>query len=131
MVTRKLTQTEKILFFLIINAVIFGGIFAAKLLGFTTDSLLILTTAISLEIIYLAFSIQRSMNKTAQTLLDLEKQTANIRENEEKTHTDLIYIGHQMKLIQHELDLLRKGNFLKQNGNSHRILSKNASTFFK
>lgn len=119
MVTRKLTPSEKIFFFLIANALLIGGIFAARLLGFTTDSLLVLTAAVSLEIIYLAFSIQRSINKTTQALQDLEKGMAELRENEEKTHTALIYIGHQMKIMQHELLNFKKHNLLKVNGNGH------------
>lgn len=104
-------KINKIFLFLLANALLVGGIFAARLLGFNTDSLLVLTTAVSLEIIYLAFSIQRSINKTAQTLQELEKQISQIKENEEKTHTSLIYLAHQMKPIQHP----------KLNGNGHHL----------
>ncbi len=120
MITRKLTSSQKILFFLIANALLIGGIFAARVLGFTTESFLALTAAMSLEMIYLAFSIQRSINKTTQALLELEKNMADrIRENEEKTNTALIYIGHQMKMMQHELLTLKKHNLIKLNGNVH------------
>lgn len=120
MTVRKLSSSEKVFFSVIINAVLVGAIFGLKLLGLSTNSIfLIIATIVSLEIVYLAIFIQISVNKNAQGLDKVEKYIDNIRENEEKTQTSLLYIGHQMKLIQHELDILRKSHIFKTSGNGH------------
>ncbi len=120
MTLRKLTSTEKIFLSLVINILAFGGIFALKLLGLTTNTvLLMLAMAISVEVIYLAFFIQMSVNKNSQSLTEMEKHLEGIRLDEEKTYTALIYTGHQVKNMQHELNAYRKGHALKSNGNGH------------
>lgn len=119
MITRKLARTERIFLSLITATVLFGGIFALKTFGIATDSiLLILTAIVSLEIIYLAISIQ-TLNRNTQSLEEAKKHLEEIKEDGEKTRTSLIYIGHQMKFIQHELDSLKKGHAIKTNGNGH------------
>src|SRR3990172_3545249 len=109
MTVRKLTPSEKISLFLIINTLFFGTIFGLGLLWLPLEWIqLILVTAASIEVIYLTIFIKMSVNKNAHDLAEMEKRIENIREDEEKTRTVLIYIGHQMKAIQHELDALRK-----------------------
>ncbi|TSC86640.1 MAG: hypothetical protein G01um10147_852 [Microgenomates group bacterium Gr01-1014_7] len=129
MTTRSLTPVGK--FFLkitewvgtpisaIIHTLLFGGIFLLKLVGFSTEFVLaVLTTTVALEVIYLAIFIQLSINKSARTLEKMEEEVAAIREDEVKTHTILIHLGHQMKAIQQDLDILKKNGFLKSsNGN--------------
>lgn len=120
MTVRKLTSLQKIFLSLIINALLFGGIFALRLFGLTTDSiLLVLAAVVSLEIIYLTIFVQMSANKNTTSLEKAQEHIEEIKENEEKTQTALIYIGHQMKAMQHELDYLRKSSILKSNGNGH------------
>ena len=120
MTVRKLSSSEKLFLSAVVNIVLFGGVFALRMLGLATDSiLLILATAVSLEVIYFAIFIQMSVNKNTLNLEEVTKHIQEIRENEERAHTTLIYTGHQMKLIQHELDNLRKAKFFKSNGNSH------------
>lgn len=119
MILRKLAPPQKIFLSLIINAVLFGGIFALGFFGLPTGSILfILAAAVSLEVIYIAISIQASINKHAQSLADMEKHIEKIKEGEEKSHTILIYMGHQMRATQHELDILRKSGILKSNGHT-------------
>lgn len=120
MTVRKLTPSEKIFLFLIINILFLGGIFGLGLLWLPLNWIqLILVTAATIEVVYLTIFIKISMNKNARSLAEMEERIENIREDEEKTRTVLIYIGHQMRAIQHELDALRKNNTLRSNGNGH------------
>lgn len=117
---KKLAPPQKIILSLIINAVLFGMIFASGFFGLSAGSILfILAAAVSLEVIYIAISIQASINKHTQSLADMENHIEKIKESEEKAHTILIYIGHQMRATQHELDILRKSGIVKPNGNGH------------
>lgn len=131
----KLTMLEKISFkltdwvgtpiSLIIHSLLFVGIFALRYLGVTTDYiLLILTTAVSLEAIYLSIFIQMSVNRNTESLEEVEEDIEDIQEEtteEEEAHKVLIHIGQQMRTIQQDLDALRKSGLLKPSGNGHRI----------
>lgn len=107
-------------FSLIVHTIIFGGILALRFFGVAADYILyIFTTAIAIEVIYLAIFIQLSINKSARTMERMESGLEFIREDEVKTQTILIHLGHQMKTIQHDLDILKKGSLLKtSNGQS-------------
>ena len=120
MTVRKLTPSEKFFFFLIINTIFFGGVFALRILGLATEAiLLILAAATSLEVIYVALSVQTAVTKNTQSMQEIEDCMKRVTEDEEKNQNALIYIGHQMKTIQHELDNLRKNPILRTNGNGH------------
>jgi len=110
---------------LIIHSLLFAGIFALRYFGVTTDYiLLILTTAVSLEAIYLSIFIQMSVNRATESLEEVEENIEDIQEEadeEEEAHKVLIHIGQQMKTIQQDLDTLRKSGVLKPSGNGHRI----------
>lgn len=131
----RLTALEKISFkltewvgtplSLIIHTLIFAGIFALRRIGWTTgDILLALTTAVSLEAIYLAIFIQMTVNRNTESLEEVEEDIEGIQEDateEEEAHRVLIHIGQEMRTIQQELDILKKSGVLKTNGNGHRI----------
>ena len=103
---------------IIVHSLLFVGIFSLYFFGITTDKiLLILTTAVSLEAIYLSIFIQMSVNRATESLEDIQEDVIE----EEQAHKVLIHIGQQMKVIQQELDILRKSGVLKTNGNGHRI----------
>lgn len=120
MTLRKLNSAEKIFFSLIFNILLFGGVFSLKLFGVTTNTvLLLLALVVSLEVIYLSFFIQMSVNKNTQNIREAEKHIESIRIDEERIYTALIYTGHQLKAMQHELNAFRKGHSLKPNGNGH------------
>lgn len=136
---RKLTRLEKISFkltdwvgtpaSLIVHTLFFAGIFALRKFGITTDYLLlILTTAVSLEAIYLSIFIQMTVNRNTESLEEVEEDIEDIQEDvdeDEEAHKVLIHIVQQMKSIQQELDHLKKSGALKSSGNgnghSHRI----------
>lgn len=130
---RKLTVLEKISFkltdwvgtpvSLVIHTLLFVGIFALRYVGVATDYvLLILTTAVSLEAIYLSIFIQMTVNRNTESLEEVEENIEDIQEEateEEEAHQVLIHIGQQMKTIQQDLDVLKKSGVLKLSGNGH------------
>ena len=108
---------------LIIHSLLFVGIFSLRYFGVTTDYiLLILTTAVSLEAIYLSIFIQMTVNRATESLEEVEEDIEGIQEDvseEDEAHQVLIHIGHQIKAIQQDLDVLRKSGILKPSGNGH------------
>lgn len=64
---------------LVIHTVIFVGIFALLLIGVPLDTiLLILTTSVSLEAIYLAIFIQMGINEQAEDIDDILEDTEDL-----------------------------------------------------
>ena len=118
MFLKKLSSSENFFLPLIINLLLFGGIFALGMFRMTTGLIqLILVTAVFLEIIYLTILIQMSDNRNIKGLNEVKKHIEELREGEEKTYNGLIYTGHQMKAMQHELNALKRSSILKPNGN--------------
>jgi uncharacterized protein YoxC len=75
---------------ILVHTFLFIGIFALSFFGFSTDQiLLILTTAVSLEAIYLAIFIQMSVNKTTRSLAIVEKDIDEIQEDVEDIQEDV------------------------------------------
>lgn len=137
MPNRNLVPLEKISFNLIkwvgtpysviFHTLVFMVIPTLGLLGLDLRTvLLIFTTWLSIEAIYLAIFIQMSVNRNTESLEEVEEDIEDIQEEtseEEEAHKVLIHIGQQMKTIQHDLDALRKNGLLKTVGNGHRIHS--------
>ncbi|HEX2174051.1 MAG TPA: hypothetical protein VHL09_16590 [Dehalococcoidia bacterium] len=77
----------------LVHSGLFAGIFALWLLGISIDEiLLILTTAVSLEAIYLAIFIQRSTNWQAERI---ETAVEEIHRNTEETLARLAALTKQ------------------------------------
>lgn len=73
-----------------LHTLVFIGAFALVLFQVPFDSiLLILTTAVSLEAIYLALFIQMSVNKNTQSLADVEEDIEEIAEDVEEIEKDI------------------------------------------
>ncbi len=67
---------------ILIHTILFAGIFSLRFFGTTTEEiLLILTTAVSLEAIYLAIFIQMTVNRTTESLASVEEDIDDIQEN--------------------------------------------------
>jgi len=67
---------------ILIHTLLFIGIFALRFLGTTLDQiLLILTTAVSLEAIYLAIFIQMTVNRTTKSLAGVEEDIDDLQED--------------------------------------------------
>lgn len=83
---------------IVAHTLLFIGIFALKFFGISTDDiLLVLTTAVSLEAIYLAIFIQMSVNRAAEALEEVEDDIEDIQEDVEDISEDLeeIQTGHK------------------------------------
>lgn len=75
---------------IIIHTILFIGIFALRFLNVPLDDiLLILTTAVSLEAIYLSIFIQISVNKQLQDFKEVSKGIDEIQENVEDLQKDV------------------------------------------
>src|ERR1700761_3635872 len=70
---------------LVIHTIVFAVFFAASLLKLVAWELmlLVLTTAVSLEAIYLAIFIQMSVNRQGASLREVEEDVESIQENVE------------------------------------------------
>lgn len=75
---------------IIIHTLFFIGIFALRIFGLRTDDiLLILTTVVSLEAIYLSIFIQMSVNKATESLEAVEDEIEDIQEDVEDISEDI------------------------------------------
>ncbi|HSV94591.1 MAG TPA: DUF677 domain-containing protein [Spirochaetia bacterium] len=87
---------------ILIHTIFFVGIFFLILFGVAVDTvLLILTTAVSLEAIYLAIFIQMTVNRTTQSLESVEKDIDDIQEDVED-------LGEDIGDIQEDVDSLEE-----------------------
>ena len=97
---------------LIIHTFLFVGIFSLKYFGVTTDYvLLILTTAVSLEAIYLSIFIQMSVNRATESLEEVEEDIEDIQEEsdeDDEAHKVIIHMAKELKIIQKDLETLKK-----------------------
>jgi low affinity Fe/Cu permease len=122
-VSIKLTKWVGTPYSLIAHSFLFVGIFALRYFNFTTDQiLLLLTTAVSLEAIYLALFIQMTVNRNTESLQDVEEDIEDIQEDvieDEVAHKALINIGREIRALQHDLDILKKSGMLKTLGNNN------------
>ena len=96
---------------LLVHTILFVIIFALNIFGVSYDRiLLILTTAVSLEAIYLAIFIQMAVNKTSQSLQDVEEDIEEIQEDVEDIAEDVEDLGEDMGEIQEDIDEIQQGD---------------------
>lgn len=97
---------------LIVHTIFFIGIFGLRYFGVTPDYiLLILTTAVSLEAIYLSIFIQMSVNRATESLEEVEEDIEDIQEDtseEEEAHKVIVHMAKELKMIQKDLETLKK-----------------------
>lgn len=75
---------------IVIHTLLFIGIFSLRLFGQSTEEiLLILTTAVSLEAIYLAIFIQMTVNRTTESLAGVEEDIDDIQEDIDDIQEDV------------------------------------------
>jgi len=75
---------------IVTHTILFISIFSLRFIGVSNDDiLLILTTAVSLEAIYLAIFIQMTINKNRESLAGVEKDIDDIQENVEDLTDDV------------------------------------------
>lgn len=88
---------------IIAHSLFFVGIFALIPFGLTLNQvLLILTTAVSLEAIYLAIFIQMTVNRNTKSLEEVEEDIEEIQEDVEGLEDDVEEISEEIDDIQAE-----------------------------
>lgn len=99
---------------ILIHTALFGVAFAFYFWGVSFDSiLLILTTIVSLEAIYLSLFIQLSVNKNTESLEDVEEDIGEIQEDVEglegnikKIHLNMTNLGEDVEEISEDIEKL-------------------------
>lgn len=91
---------------LIIHTFVFAGFFLTAYLGILSlDSmLLILTTVVSLEAIYLALFIQMTVNENTKSLREVEEDIEDIQEDVEELGEDLEDIQEDIEEISEDIE---------------------------
>lgn len=91
---------------LIAHTIVFAGFFVAVLLGLITleSMLLVLTTIVSLEAIYLAIFIQMTVNANTKSLREVEVDIDEIQEDVEELGEDLEDIQEDIDEISEDLE---------------------------
>jgi len=119
MVNNKIRTTV----FLTIHLAVVALIFSLSYFGISFLILLaVATTAFFLETMYLIIFNRAKISKIANKLNTAEKEVTRFREeslDSERIHRELLYIGHQLKSIQTEMDFLKRHGTFKANGNGH------------
>jgi uncharacterized protein YoxC len=89
---------------LFLHTVIFGGFFLMVWLGVLPleSMLLILTTIVSLEAIYLAIFIQMSVNENTRSLREVEEDLDEIQEDVEELSEDMDEIQEDLEEMQED-----------------------------
>jgi uncharacterized protein YlxW (UPF0749 family) len=99
--TRWIGSTSSI----IVHTVLFAFSFGLYFFGFDFDKiLLVVTTLVSLEAIYLAIFIQMSVNKQAQDLDEVAQDVEDIQEDVEEIQEDIDEIQEDVEDIQEDVE---------------------------
>ncbi|OGI82820.1 hypothetical protein A3I95_02725 [Candidatus Nomurabacteria bacterium RIFCSPLOWO2_02_FULL_44_12] len=88
-----------------VHTIFFIVIFTLRLLGVSTeDVLLILTTIVSLEAIYLSIFIQMTVNKHSEELEEVSEDIGEIQEDVEEVSEDIGEIQEDVEEIQEDVE---------------------------
>ena len=88
---------------ILLHTLLFIGIFSLKFLGADFDFiLLILTTAVSLEAIYLAIFIQMTVNRNTESLEEVEEDIEDIQEDVQGLEDDVEDISEDLEGLQED-----------------------------
>ena len=89
---------------IMIHTIFFIAIFCLRFFGISaSDILLILTTIVSLEAIYLAIFIQMTVNKHSEELEEVSEDIGEIQEDVEEIQKDVDEIQEDVEDIQEEV----------------------------
>lgn len=91
---------------LLVHTVLFIVAFAIPYFGILTmnEVLLILTTIVSLEAIYLSIFIQMAVNRNNQSLTEVEKDIDEIQENVDAIGEDIDELSEDVEEISEDID---------------------------
>lgn len=94
---------------ILVHTVLFVGIFALYFFGFTIDNiLLILTTLVSLEAIYLAIFIQMSINRNTESLAAVEEDVEEIAKDVDEIQEDVEVVSKDIDELQEDVEEIAK-----------------------
>ena len=94
---------------LIVHTVFFAACFFLVFIGVRLDAiLLILTTAVSLEAIYLAIFIQMTVNRNTKSLEEVEEDIEEIQEDVKEIETDVDEISEDVDEISGDIDKIQE-----------------------
>lgn len=94
---------------LIVHTILFIGAFLLVAFGVGVDRvLLVLTTIVSLEAIYLAIFIQMSVNRQARALANVEKDIDEIQVDVEEISHDVEEIAEDVEEIQEDVEEMQE-----------------------
>ncbi len=86
---------------LIVHSIFFVGIFGLLIFGVPLDDvMLLLTTAVSLEAIYLSLFIQMSVNKASADIDEIQEDVEDIEEDIDEIQEDVEEMGEDVEDIQ-------------------------------
>lgn len=91
---------------IVVHTIVFVGSFAAAFSGFVSFDrmLLILTTLVSLEAIYLAIFIQMTINVQAASLEEVEQDIEAMQEDVEEIQEDIDEIAEDVDELQEDVE---------------------------
>lgn len=94
---------------LVVHTLVFVACFILVVFGIDLEKiLLVLTTAVSLEAIYLAIFIQMTVNRNTQSLEGVEEDVAEIAEDVEEVQKDVDEIQKDVDEIEKDIDEVQK-----------------------
>lgn len=94
---------------LVVHTIIFASCFIAIIMGANASTvMLVLTTIVSLEAIYLSILIQMSVNRSAQKLEIISEDVEDIQEDVEEISEDVEEIQKDVDEIQKDVDEIQE-----------------------
>jgi low affinity Fe/Cu permease len=94
---------------IVVHTLFFIGAFAMPFFGASLDRvLLVLTTVVSLEAIYLALFIQMTVNRNTESLEDIEEDVEEMQEDIEDVQEDIGEISEDIEEVQEDLDEIQE-----------------------
>lgn len=93
----------------ILHTVVFAFMLMLPLFGIESNTvLLVLTTLVSLEAIYLAIFIQMTVNENTESLLEVEEDIEEIQENVDEIQEDVDEIQQDVDEISTDIDEIQE-----------------------
>lgn len=87
----------------VVHTIFFIGVFGLRLFGMSLDQiLLVLTTAVSLEAIYLAIFIQMTVNRHSESLAGVEENIEELSEDIDELSEDVDELSEDVDKIQED-----------------------------
>ena len=94
---------------LIAHTILFGASFVIALIGVPFNTvLLVLTTIVSLEAIYLAIFIQMTVNRNTKSLEEVEEDIEEIQGDVKEIETDVDEISEDVEEISGDIDKIQE-----------------------